>query len=235
MTAPAPTPDSALFSAPSAAIEPPGNMLSKLLPELSVVVTVVWLLSGPPGATGYNPETLMFVAMADAATLMLSATLIDVASRLKRAPPWWLGILIGGGILVMYPDVISLIKLSWTMGMWIFLPFAWTIIERLRELWTLPSASTLEKIRRRTLTFDRLYTALILGGVCVAGMIINALLNDGSMESGLTERALPWVMLAFYAIAALNVWRVHRHSFAQRPKSLWPKIDQDQATYLDPL
>lgn len=225
---------SALFRKPKV-IDAPGSMLSKLLPELSVVATVAMLLFAPGYARWLDPQALGFAAMVDGATLMFSATLIDVASRLRRAPPWWLGLLIIAAILVAYPDVIGLISMAWSMGMWVFLSFAWSILERLRELWTLPAASTLEKIRRRTLTFDRLYTALILGGVCVAGMLINALLNDGSMEAGLTERALPWVMFTFYAIATLNVWRVHRPAFAQRPRSLWPKIDQGEATYLDPL
>jgi hypothetical protein len=209
--------------------------LGKLLPELSVVATLAWFLFGPEHLLKPSSDGLMFAAMADGATLMLSATLVDVASRLKRMLPWWLLLLIAVGILLMYPDTFAMLTMGWAMGFWIFLPFAWSLIERLRELWTLPSASPIEKIRRRTLTFDRLYTGLIIGGVCVAGMIINALLNEGSMELGLTERVLPWLMLAFYSVAAFNAWRVHRPGFSKRPRSLWPWIDQDQATYLDPI
>lgn len=216
-------------------IDAPGSMLSKLLPELAVVATVAMFLFAPNYAYRLDPEALGFAALSEGATLMLSATLIDVASRLRYAPPWWLGILIGAGILLMYPNALAMIQTAWVMGMWIFLPFAWSLIERIRALWTLPTASTIEKIRRRTLTFDRLYTALILGGICVAGMIINALQNDGSMEIGLGERALPWLMIVFYTVAVLNVWRVHRSAFAKRPRSLWPWIDQGEATYLDPL
>jgi len=212
-----------------------GSMLSKLLPELAVVATVAMFLFAPKYAQWLDPQALRFTAFAEGATLMLSATLIDVASRLRHSPPWWLGILIGAGILVMYPDAIAMIQMAWAMGMWIFLPFVWSLIERLRELWTLPSASALEKIRRRTLTFDRMYTALMLAGIAIAVVAIYAIFDDGNGAMDLMSRAVPWVMLAFYAIATGNVWRVHQQSFAKRPRSLWPKIDQGQATYLDPL
>jgi hypothetical protein len=41
--------------------------------------------------------------------------------------------------------------------------------------------------------------------------------------------------LAFYGIAAFNAWRVHRPSFAQRPRSLVPWLDKGEGTYLSPL
>ena len=224
----------ALFRKPEF-VDALGSMLSKLLPELAIVATVAMFLFAPDYAHWLDPQALGFAAIAEGATLMLSATLIDVASRLRHAPPWWLGILIGGGVLVMYPDAIAMIQMAWAMGMWVFLPFVWSLFERLRELWTLPSASALEKIRRRTLTFDRMYTALMLAGIAIAMIVINAIFNDSNAAMDLIPRGVPWVMLAFYAIAAGNIWRVHQQRFAKRPRSLWPKIDQGQATYLDPL
>lgn len=212
-----------------------GAMLSKALPELAVFASVAWMLFAPAHLFTIDPQGLTIAAIADATTLMLSATLIDIASRLRRAPPWWLGLLIAVGVLLAYPDTLRMLRSAWDQGTWIFVSIAWSILERLRAMWTLPAATPIEKIRRRTLTFDRLYTALVLGGVAVAWGIINAVQNDGSMEMGLEQRALPWLMLVFYGIAAGNAWRVHQPRFTQRPRSLWPRIDGDQNTYLDPL
>jgi hypothetical protein len=224
----------ALFRKPTPVAEP-GAMLGKLMPELSVLLLCAWFLFAPDGYQRPDPDGLMLAVMVDGATLMLSATLVDVASRLRRPPRWWLGVLICAGILIMYPDAIALLREAWTLGLWVFAPFAWSILERMRELWTLPSASTIEKIRRRTLTFDRLYTALVVGGMATIGALLLAIENDGSFPSHLFLTAAPWVVMVFYAIAALNAWRVHTQAFATRPRSLWPWIDQGQNSYLNPL
>lgn len=211
------------------------RMLGKFLPELSVVATLLWFLFWPSNLLKPSHEYLLLTAIIDASTLMISATLVDIASRLKRQlPGWWL-LAIALGVLLLNPYLIFMLKMAWAMDLWIFLPFVWALLERMRELWTLPSASVIEKLRRRTLTFDRLYTALIMGFFCVAAGIVNALQNQGSMTQDFSQQALPWVMLAFYCVAALNVWRVHQPRFAKCPRSLWPWIDGDQVNYLNPL
>ena len=210
-------------------------MLGKLLPELSVIATLLWFLFWPSNLLKPSHDYLLTTAFLDASTLMISATLVDIASRMKRQYSVWWPLVIAVGVLLLNPYLNFMLQVAWSLDLWIFLPFAWSLLERLGELWTLPSASVLEKLRRRTLTFDRLYSALILGFICVAGGIVNALQNDGSMTQDFSQRALPWVMLAFYCVAAFNVWRVHQLRFAQRPRSLWPWIDGDQVIYLNPL
>lgn len=210
-------------------------MLGKLLPELTLVVTLGALLLIPTRVPWLNANALEFAIAADVAMTLMSATLVDVASRLRRVPPWWLAILVAGGILVLYPGAGSMIFAAWQQGLWIFLPFAWSLVERLRELWTLPAATALEKIRRRTLTFDRVYTALALGGISVAGLVINDVLHDGNVAMGSHAWFLPVLGLTYFGVAAFNAWRVHQAAFALRPRSLWPWVDDGQATDLSPL
>lgn len=218
-----------------AAAHSSAQFLSKLMPELSVVGMLLWVLLWPGDFLKPDHERLLVNVFFDAGTMMFCATLVDVASRLKRPlAGWWL-VAISIGLLLVNPYMFFLAGIAWSLEQWIFVPFAWSLIERLRELYTLPNAPVIEKLRRRTLTFDRLYTALILAWLCVAGGIVNALQNDGSMELGLFERALPWLMLVFYSVAALNVCRVHGPSFANRPRSLWPWIDRDGIKDLGPL
>ena len=203
--------------------EPPTSregMLGKLLPELTVVVTVAVLLFVPDWVPWIDPSALQIMIMADVAMVMISATLVDVASRLRRAPPWWLG---------------AMMLIAWQEGLWIFLPFFWSLLERIFELWTLPTASSLEKLRRRTLTFDRLYTGLVVGGIGVAALVGNDLLNDGNVAISSYHWAAPSLALLFYVVATFNAWRVHQPAFALRPRSLWPWIDRGQATDISPL
>jgi len=218
--------------------EPPARLaavLAKLLPELSVLLLVSLLLLAPAWAWMIDRNALMFVAMADGATLLMSATLVDVASRLTRPPSWWLAPLALVGILLAYPEAIQLLKLGWSLGLWIFLPFAWSIGERVYEIWTLPLASPQERIRRRVLTFDRLYTGIVLAGLLIALLLIQLLVLGNSIDDLRIDERLPWLLLVFYGINAGNVVRVHRPRFAQRPGSLWPGMDGGQGSSLDPL
>ena len=111
------------------------------------------------------------------------------------------------------------------------LGFVWSLLERIFELWTLPAASILEKLRRRTLSFDRLYTGLVVGGIGVAALVGNDLLYDGNIAMR-SYRGAPSLALLFYGVATFNAWRVHRPAFALRPRSSRPWIDGGQATDL---
>ena len=65
-----------------------GSMLAKAMPEFSVVIIAVVALLLPEAAAVFGNGYLAFAVFADGATLMMSATLVDVASRLRRQPPW---------------------------------------------------------------------------------------------------------------------------------------------------
>jgi len=213
----------------------PGSPLAKLLPELSVIALALWALTAGWHGKPVDINGLQFVVIADGATLMASGTLIDIASRIKRAPPWWVLPIALIGLLLVYPEVWQLAQAAWQLGFWLFLPFAWSIFERVREIWTLPSAPLLEKVRRRALTFDRLYTGLMIG----SGFLIIwlALLAADIVEFGSFSEpdGLLWPILAFYSINAGNVIRVHRPRFAKQPRSLWPWFDAGDAASLDEL
>ncbi len=101
-------------------------------------------------------SSMLIAAFADGATLMASSTLIDVASRLQKAPSWWVAPLVVVGLFMFFPETWQMLQIIWNLGAWVMLPFTWSIVERVRQIWTLPAASRPEKIRRRTLTVDRL-------------------------------------------------------------------------------
>jgi hypothetical protein len=207
-------------------------MIGKLLPELSTCLSLLLLATNPGGWLTPDPQLIYIALIAEGASLMFFCTLVDIATRVQRRPPWWVVVLIVGGVLLMYPDLIQVLGIAFEAGIWIFLPLVWSLIERIRELWTLPGAANEEKIRRRTLTFDRLWV-----GICIAGVAIPCAIGVAMLsEEGVGALARPFVPLgigfAFYGVAAFNAWRVHQPAFAKRPSSLVPWLDRGDGTYL---
>ena len=206
-----------------------------MLPELAMLATVAVFAVGGLGPFRVHSEVLMLALAADAATLLAFSTLIDLASRLKKALPWWLGLPVGFGILVLDREVVDMLGLAWSQGMAVFLPFAWTLLERVRQLWTLPSAAPIEKIRRRTLTFDRLYVGIVVMALLVLSIMLTVVTGLAAIEDFSGPTAVTVIGTVFYATAAFNAWRVYRPEFSRRPRSLLPRIDQGQASSLDSL
>lgn len=200
------------------------------------MLTAVALIYAGADADAKKLDALFIVATLEGAMLIASATLMDLASRLKRPPVGWVAVVLVLGLLLMNPYIFALLYATWIEGgLWIFALFAWSIIERFSAMWTLPLAKPIEKIRRRTLTFDRLYVGLVLGLALVAVWLLNALQNDGSAQIDFAELALPWLVLIYFLIASINVWRVQQPQFTAQPRSLLPWIDQGQGSNLSDL
>jgi hypothetical protein len=198
-------------------------------------LAVLMLAINPGGFLVPDPQVIYLTLMAEGASLMFFCTMVDIASRVQKRPPWWLVILIVGGVLLMYPEVIHVLRMAFDAGMWVFLPLAWSLLERVRELWSLPGASKNEKIRRRTLTFDRLWVGILIMGATVFCALGLVLFTEQGIEA-LGEPMLPVIVaLVFYGVAAFNAWRVHQAAFAERPTSLVPWLDRGDSTYLSPL
>jgi len=210
-------------------------MPAAVLPELSMLLSVTVFATGGIGMVRVDEEAIILLLVTEALTMSGFATLIDIATRLRKPLPYWLAVLVGAGALALNGHIVMALEFTWSQGAWIFIPFAWSLLERIRELWTMPSASRLEKIRRRTLVFDRLYIGvhMIWLGFAVALVL---LLSDPSADilfSG--PYILIIVGLAFYALATINALRVHGARFAARPSSLLPWFDKGDGSYLDPL
>ncbi len=210
-------------------------MLAAALPELSMLLSVILFATDGLGLIHVDRGAIMMVLMADAMTMLGFATLIDIATRLRKPLPYWLAVLVGAGALVLNGHIVPAIELTWSQGAWIFVPFAWSVFERIRELWTMPNASRIEKIRRRTLVFDRLYIGVHMIWLSAAIALLVMLFGGSAFELLSDTRSLITVGIVFYAVATLNCVRVHTVRFAERPSSLLPWFDKGDATYLDPL
>ena len=206
-----------------------------MLPELSMLGTVLFFAFDGIGPYRIDMPLLMLTLLADGATLLAFSSLIDVASRLKKPMKWWLALPLGAGILALNKEVLDALGLVWSQGFVVFIPFAWTLFDRIRQLWTLPLASPMEKIRRRTMTFDRLYVGLCFMAAWIVCVLAGVLTGFAAIEDFTGSRALIVMGTGFYAIAAFNAWRVYQAAFSRRPRSLLPYFDGGQVTSLDPL
>ena len=223
-----------------AAATPARDLLALLLravPEFAMLA-VAFAVALDAWPFEIDGRALLFGALfIEGATAMFLCTVVDVASRLRRAPPWWAGLLLCAGLLALYPDVSQLVGALFTEGWWVGLPVALTVGERLREVWTLPGQSTLEKQRRRALTFGRLFSLLVLAGTFVVPWLLESVIA-ASVHGGEATRVpalLPWFAVAFYALCAWDAIRVHGTAFVIAPSNLWPRFDLGESARLDPL
>lgn len=212
-------------------------LLLRMLPEsLMLGVAAAVLVGAWP--FDIDARGLLFGALfIEGATAMFLCSVVDVASRLRRRPPWWAALLIATGLLAVYPDVVQLVIGALSEGWWVGLPVALTVGERLREVWTLPAQTALEKQRRRALTFGRLYTLLVAAGAFMVPWLVESALASaaGQGEATWVPTLLPAYACAFYALCAWDALRVHGHGFAVAPRNLWPRFDQGESARLDPL
>ena len=227
--------DAAEMAAAEATPAGPLDLLPKLLPELTLTLAALVLAVSPDRYGPRVRESLTAVVLVEVFFCMGQATLTDVATRLKRSPPWWLGILILGGIVLLNPDIIAITRGIFREGWPVFVPYAWSLVERGRELWTMPRASRLEKMRRRALVSGRIAILLIVAGTAVAVMCVTYVIDSDNGGAAVLDRTAGWWLLVAFALATYDVARVHRPAFAQRPRALFGRFDPLGVRYLAPV
>lgn len=211
------------------------DVLSKLLPELAMVLAALAVALMPERVPTSVRESMEFVVLVEVLFCMAQATLTDIATRIKKPPPLWLGLLILGGLALFNPDVVSVVVGMFRQGWAIFLPFGWSLVERGRELWTMPRASQLEKLRRRALVSGRISLVLVFGGAAVATLCVSYLLDNGRGGAPLLERTAFWWLAAAFSLTAYDVVRVHRPAFERHPRALFGRFDPLGVTDLAPV
>lgn len=203
----------------------------KLAPDCLLCAWALLVIWTPElRAQAYEP--MLMIALFEGTMWLGSCTLVDVATRLSKPPSWWWSPIVALLALLAFPQILMAVPLIGELGFWVLAPFVWSLIERIGEIWTLPRAARLMRMRRRVLTFDRLYIGLVLGAIALVASGLNAWMNDGSMQIDWEEALLPWLFLGYFAAAGINHWRVHRAGFTLQPRSLLPWIDGGQAAEL---
>ena len=219
-------------AAPAEFVSAPLELALKVLPELGVVGVAVTCALMPSASTAPVQDTLVLIALVEGAFCVVQGTLTDLSTRLRQPPPGWLApILLGMVVTSLWGPAVSVAK---DAGVAALLGIAWSVVERLRELWTMPRASRLEKLRRRALVGGRL-SLLMLFAAAGAALMIGSYLQD-SINGGarVVAEYLAWFLAAYFSLTALDVVRVHRAAFAHRPRTLL-RFDPLGVEYLAPV
>jgi hypothetical protein len=210
-------------------------LLPKLLPELWLVGAALALALWPERVGFQVREGLFFVAVTEVVFCLAQGTITDLATRLRKRPPWWVVALIVAGLALLYPEGVSMLRAAFAAGWTFFVPFTWSLFERLRELWTMPAASRLEKLRRRALVSGRMALVLVCAWSALALAGITYALDPAQGGFAMLERTAGWWLAAAFAAAAFDIVRVHRPAFDKRPRALFQRFDPLGVEDLSPL
>ena len=194
----------------------------------------------PPDLLAYVPlafqavrEELLFALLVEGGFLMAQATLVDIATRLKKRPPVWLiAVIVAGVLLFSSGGVQTVIAMAWDRGMLVFIPLLLSVIERGYLLWQMPSRTPIQKMAARALIGNRIITGLVL---CAAMVAVNIAETSGD---GPVRTIGLWPYLTagalYFAIAAYDDVRVRGRRFAEKPRVLF-RYDVLDIEYLSPL
>lgn len=171
-------------------------------------------------------EALVFGLIVEGGFLFMQCTLVDVATRLKKRPPWWLiPIIVGAILLFTGGSAHEVLQMAWNQGMVVFLPLVVSVLERGYLLWQMPVRTRVQKIAARALVGNRMITGIALTALM---LILSFVLDDTGRWLVLGTGAL------YFAIAAWDDYRVRLPRFAEKPRVLFG-YDVLQIEYLDPL
>jgi hypothetical protein len=161
---------------------------------------------------------LYFAMYVEAGFLILQVALVDTATRLDKRLPTDEIIFIVVALTLFLGLPFEVLRAAWSMGFGVFLSMLLSLIERGAILRRMPERPAIEKIAARALISNRIVAALTLIGSFFAAIIIVV---------ALTPREWPdesWPPLAagavYFAMAALDDWRVRGRRFADNPRVL---------------
>jgi hypothetical protein len=152
----------------------------------------------------------------EAAFLVLSAPLLDFATRLRKRPPVWLiwcGIILGS---FLYPPSRQALTEAWSAGLVVLIPLVLSIVSRTATLRRLPGLPAFERLTARALIANRMLTAFALLAL-MAVTLVSAVASRsiGDLLENVTL-ALPAGAI-YFAIAAWDNHRVRGARFAAAP------------------
>ena len=202
------------------------------LAALTDFLTPEQLAAWPPAFLGARND-LMFLLIVEGGFLMMQATLVDIATRLKKRPPVWVIPIIVIGVALFSNYSFEIIRMAWAQGSIVFIPILISLAERGTVLWNMPVRSRIEKIAARALIGNRITTGLALFGLVTLSMIAGV--TFAGLDSFTFGTWPPLVAGAIYfAVAAYDDWRVRGRRFAERPRVLFG-FDPIHIEYLEPV
>jgi len=91
-----------------------------------------------------SQEELWMVLSIEGGFLMGQATLIDIATRLRKRPPVWALPLIVAVVFFLSPGMQGMLGGAWATGSVVLIPMLLSFVERATVLWHMPVASPVQ-------------------------------------------------------------------------------------------
>ncbi|MBK8286948.1 MAG: hypothetical protein IPK97_19940 [Ahniella sp.] len=174
---------------------------------------------------GYRPLTLehpalMAILMVEVGFLLPQVTLTDLATRLKKRPPWWLIPPLAIGLLILAPGGMEFLRVLLANQSVLAIPALWSVFHRARQLWDMPGKPALERMRVRALTNGRAN----VGGLMVLIYLLTTMAQTSSLividDWNWKDKMLLSLTTLYFAACTFDAWRVTGTRFAANPKPL---------------
>ncbi len=215
-------------------LPPLAQRLTGLVPD--ALLTVLFLLLaidpwiGEPFAEfwlqrGYRPldlshPALMAILMVEVGFLLPQVTLTDLATRLKKRPPWWLIPPLAIGLLILAPGGMDFLRVLLANQSVLAVPALWSVFHRARQLWDMPGKPALERMRVRALTNGRAN----VGGLLVLIYLLTTIAETSSLirfdNWFWKDTMLLALATIYFGACTFDTWRVTGARFAAKPTPL---------------
>lgn len=184
-----------------------------------VPISGVWLGDGSQLLDMNHPMVLVILVI-EVGFLLPQLTLTDVATRIRKRPPWWLIPPLAIGLIVLAPGGMDFVGVLLNNQPLLLVPALWSVFHRARQLWDLPGTPALTRMRVRALVNGRAN----VGGLMIIVMLALSIANTSGLEfaRALTETTVHTALLAtiYFAATAFDSWRVGGAGFARSLKPL---------------
>lgn len=180
----------------------------------------VWWMSLGHRPLDLNHPAIIAILMVEVGFLLPQLTLTDLATRLKKRPPWWLIPPLAIGLLILAPGGMDFLRVLLANQAVLLVPALWSVFHRAKQLWDMPGQPRLVRMRVRALTNGR---ANIGGLLVVLYLASNIARTSGVLpyDSVLgPDLLITWFATIYFLACAFDAWRVGGEAFARSPRPL---------------
>lgn len=182
----------------------------------------IWCLNHGWRPLDGNHPGIQTLLVLEVVFLVPQLTLVDVATRLKARPPWWLVLPMTIALLLLAPGGMDALRLLAANQSWLLMPALWSVAQRAYILWTIPGRPDLERMRLRAQAGGRAN----IGGMClIAALALSFLRTSGPpglFEVVRMEDCLSLLIALYFSLCAFDCWRLRGERFARNPTPfLW--------------
>ncbi len=205
----------------------PDQLLAALFGLITIDPWIDYRFSDTWTGMGWQPldvhhPAITAILFIEAMFLLPQLTLTDIATRIRKRPPWWLIPPITIGVLLIAPGGMDAVQLLLANQSLLLLPALWSVFHRGRMLWEMPGKPAIERMRARALSVGRANVGAVVVA-CVLGLPFLNLLYHFSLDWVPSNDTLQMSLASVYFLACgFDAWRVGGLGFIQRQRPfLW--------------